>query len=214
MTHNLYRLVETTPPGAEPLTLEEAKLHLRVSHDAEDALIAEMIVMARQMCETYTGLALMTRSYSLYLDVWPHTASTDWWDGVREGADIQGKEAQLALPRPPLFSVTRINVTTAAGVTAEYPAENYLTDTIGKPGRIVLKQGVSSPSTDRAANGIEIQFKAGYGATAQNIPAALRQAIRQIIAYLYEHRGDDAGLALTASGAEMLLQPFRVMRIS
>ena len=62
-------LVITTPPAAEPLTLEEAKAHLRITHDADDDAINALISAAREMCESYTGLALITRGYSLYLDL-------------------------------------------------------------------------------------------------------------------------------------------------
>lgn len=214
MQDHLYSLVETMPPGAEPLTLAEAKLHLRITQDHEDALVSELITQARQMCENYTGLALITRSYSLYIDSWPGSSANVWWDGIREGASVHDDASVLVLPKPPLLSVTKINTYDDNNVATEFSAVNYYVDTMGRPGRIVLKQGVNAPQGSRIANSIEIQFKAGYGATAQSVPALIRQALRLVIAHLYENRGDDTSHALIESGAEGLLQPFRRPRLS
>lgn len=46
---------------AEPVTLAEAKLYIRVSHTSEDAEIAEMIRTARMIIERATGLSLITK---------------------------------------------------------------------------------------------------------------------------------------------------------
>lgn len=44
-----------TPPTAEPVSLVEAKLHLRVDFNDDDALITSLITAARQAAETITG---------------------------------------------------------------------------------------------------------------------------------------------------------------
>lgn len=209
-----YRLVETSPPATEPLTLEETKLHLRVTHDAEDDLISGLIAAARQMCEQATGLALIERDYSLYLDAWPAASSGAWWDGVREGGDVSLRAAELSLPRPPLASVALINVYDADGNAEEFPVVGYFVDTAGLPGRVVLKNGAAAPSPRQEANGIEVQFTAGYGTAPDDVPPALRQGMRQIVAHLYENRGDAPEAALKAAGAEVLFQPFRLMRLA
>jgi hypothetical protein len=214
MSKPTYRLTETTPPAAEPLSLAEVKTFLRIDHGNDDALITGLITAARQICEDATGRSLITRSYSLYLDYWPGTTSLGWWDGVQEGADIILKNGALELPRPPLASVVKINVYDANNAAAEFAAANYFADTTGIPGRIVLKDGVLPPIPGRVANGIEVQFTAGYGAAAINVPTVLRQGMKQIITHLYEHRGDTPDEALLASGASLLFRPYRLMSLS
>jgi hypothetical protein len=214
MSHPIYRLTETAPPAVEPLSLAEIKTFLRIDHSTDDSLVTGLISAARQICESVTGRSLITRSYSLYLDHWPGTTALGWWDGVQEGADIILNGGVLNLPKPPLLSVTRINIYDAGNAATEFAAANYFVDTAGNPGRIVLKEGVLPPLPGRAANGIEIQFNAGYGAAAQNVPAMLRQGIKQIIAHFYEHRGDSQDQALIASGAAVLFHPYRMMSLS
>ncbi|TAL39639.1 MAG: hypothetical protein EPN97_02120 [Alphaproteobacteria bacterium] len=190
----MLRLIETTPPAIEPLTLDEAKLHLRVTSTVDDALITSLIVTARQMCESFTGLALIERDYSLYLDAWD--------------------KQEITLPRPPLVSVGLVNIYDADGNPAAFDASNYTVSVAGMPGRIALNDGISPPQPGRLSDGIEIQFTAGFGDAASDIPAPLVQGVKQLLAHLYERRGDEGGEPLRASGADSLFQTFRVMSLS
>ena len=63
--------VLVTAPAAEPLTLAEAKLHLRVDDTADDALIGALITAARQHAEHDTRRALVTQTWKLALDASP-----------------------------------------------------------------------------------------------------------------------------------------------
>lgn len=213
----LYRLVETTPPAIEPLALDEVKAFLRVDQTADDNLISALITAARQFCEANTGRSLITRSYSLFLDRWPGAGfARRLFVPEVEHARIP-REVELCainLPHPPLLSVAQINIYAADNTSAVFDASNYYVDMAGVPGRIVLTQGAVPPLPGRIANGIEIQFTAGYGTTENSVPTLLRQGMLQVIAHLYEHRGDNPDQALLASGAAAIFQPYRLVNLS
>jgi len=63
-------------PAGEPITLLEAKQHLRVDVDDDDALIGSLITAARQAAETRTGRQLMTARWKLVLDGFPGSLVT------------------------------------------------------------------------------------------------------------------------------------------
>ena len=56
-----------TPPANEPVSLLEAKQHLRVDGDDDDLLIGSLIAAARQAAETQTGRQLITARWKLVL---------------------------------------------------------------------------------------------------------------------------------------------------
>lgn len=208
MSKSLYRLVQNQAPAEEPVSLAEMKDFLRLTQDADDDSLAAFIAAARQMCEDATGMAFVTRGYSLYLDRWPVAPQGGWWDGVREGADTASAQMALALPYPPLCAIDAVVTYDAAHVESAF-TDGYIADIAGA--RLVLTG--APPQTTRAASGIEVRYQAGYGA-AVNVPAVFRQAIKMVAAYLYEHRGADSGNALTASGARAVLQPYRMMDLA
>ena len=61
----------TSPPALEPVTLAEARAHLRVTATAEDALIERLVAAARAEVERLTRRALIRQGWRLYLDGWP-----------------------------------------------------------------------------------------------------------------------------------------------
>lgn len=57
-----------TPPASEPVTLQEAKNHLRVDVSDDDSLISTLITVARQKAEEFTRRSLITQTWELSLD--------------------------------------------------------------------------------------------------------------------------------------------------
>lgn len=82
-----------TPPAAEPVTLSEAKLALRIDHTAFDARLPGLISDARQQAEQETGRAFVSQTWRTELADWPAagdeiaiyrptTAAVSYWDGA------------------------------------------------------------------------------------------------------------------------------------
>lgn len=195
------RLVTTVPPALAPVTLDQIKLALKIDPDAteDDALIAGLIRVASDACERFTGRALIARTLTLWLDAWP--------------TGHGGRASAVELPRPPLRAVALVKVYDDTDASITMAPGTYFVDTAGDIGRIALRLGTSIPSPGRVANGIEIQFMAGYGPDPTDVPEPLRAGIERLVAHLYEHRGDAPAVATGGAGAEALWGPYRVIRL-
>lgn len=165
-------LILVTAPVVEPVTLSEAKTHLRVDVTDDDALITALITTAREHIERHCRprVAMITQTWRYIADDWP-----------------AGDTLEL---RPyPVQSVTSISYTDADGATATYAASNYLVDTASKPGRLRLKTASTWPSvTLQELNGLTVEFVAGYGDNSLAVPQPLRQAILLLLGHWYENR--------------------------
>ena len=165
-------LICVTEPVVEPVSLAEAKLHMRVEITEDDTLIAGLITAAREHFESTARpqLAMLTQTWRYVTDAWP-------------------ADDTLELRPWPLQSVTSIKYTSDAGVEATLASSNYVVDTYSEPGRVRLKSTATWPSTTLAAlNGLVVEFVAGYGDTPGDLPQRLRQAVLLLVAHWYENR--------------------------
>lgn len=193
-----------TPPAEEPVTLEEAKLHLRSPVDLDDPLVTGLIVAARRKCETWLRRTLITSTWELTRESFP---GCGWIPGFPY-AGVQFLERQpvgtlygIDLPNPPMASVTSITYVDTAGVSRTLATSEYQVET-GTPGRVVPAYGKAWPSTRRQPGAVKIRFVAGYGDAAA-VPEVVKIAMKLWISHFYENRGEsDAALP---PAAEMLL---------
>lgn len=175
-----------TPPAAEPVSLAEAKAHLKVDITDDDALIGTLISAARSRAEWRTGRAFVTQGWTLWLDRWPA-------DGCAE------------IPLPPLQSVVSVTHYARDDSATVLDTDDYQVAQ-GAPAGVILKSG--APLNLRAADAVAIAFTAGYG-NAAAVPTLVRQAILQIVAGLYANRGDDS----IPPDALALLEPYRILKL-
>lgn len=208
--------VLVTPPAIEPVTAAELRAHLNGVSDTDEYL-SGLITAAREEIETATGMALITQVWQMTIDRWPSIAEP-WWDGVRQGAmaEMQGAPGWLRLSRWPLQDVDAVTTYSSAGDPTDVDvAATFDIDTAQHPGRLALKAGKTWPSATRATNGITVEYTAGYGDAAGDVPGPIRRAIMQLAAYAYGHRGDgcDMGDAYHASGAARVMARYTVVRL-
>ena len=158
-----------TGPTVEPVSLAEAKLHLRVDINDDDVFISSLVETVRIQLERQYDTAFVNQSWDWYLDTFPNTS--------------------FEIPLWPLSSVTSIKYTDEDDSESTYSSDNYRVDTASKPGRVILKTAKSWPSvTLKEHNGVVIRFVAGYGAGSTSVPAPIRQAIKLMVGDLYENR--------------------------
>jgi uncharacterized phiE125 gp8 family phage protein len=176
----VYGLSRLAPPTEEPVSLERAKEHLRVSSavTADDNLITLWIKAAREMTEDFTGRAWVTSTWRLTLANWP--------------ADDDGYGGCVRLPVQPATAVTGVVYRDANGdsVTMASDGSAYQTWLDHRPPLIAAAPRTVWPTveTGRLA-AVQVTFTAGYGGAAA-VPEAAKAAMLLCLGYWYENRGD------------------------
>ena len=190
-------LILTFGPAVEPVTLAEAKAHLRVDTGAEDTLVSSLIVTSRLHVEAAVGLALITQSWSWFRDAWPPGPALD-------------------LPLRPVQGIAAVRLYDENAVATNLDPATYFLDGAGSPPRLVRHGALAWPRPGRIANGIEVAFTAGYGPAAADVPAPIRQVVLLLVAHWYEHRSPLEAGAHAEPVPDMvseLLAPYRTVRL-
>lgn len=185
--------VVAAPPQAEPVSLDEARRHLRDPESSQDPLINSLITAARQHIERVCERALMPQSWRLSLDAFPSGC--------------------IELPGGLVRSITTVAYTDASGAAQTLAAgTGYQADLDAQPARLSPPAaGGSWPSTQSdKVNAVQITYAAGY-ADAAAVPAPVKAALLLIVADLFELR--EAGVIGTTvqdnPAVSRLLMPYK-----
>lgn len=189
-----WALTELEPPADEPVSVAEAKVHIRFEEDSEDALIGRLIKAAREYAERHQNRTFITRRWRLSLERFPSGRT-------------------IYLPRPPLQSVEAITYMLADGTMETLDPTLYVVDTESEPGAVHLLPGVSWPGAPLGPGmPVRVDFKAGYGDPASG-PGSVVQAMLLLVAHWFENR-EAVTVGVTsqpvAFAVEALLNPDRV----
>lgn len=179
-----------TPPAAEPVSLAEAKLHLRVDFDEDDALIQALISAARQAAEMLTQRQLVTARWRMVLDSFPGCGLM----GVPAGKTFTLPGHAILIPKSPLQSVVEIRYLDMAGVSQVMPSAHYTVDKACEPARITPVFGQIWPVALPQIGAVSVTFDAGYGSAA-DVPEGLKSWIKLRLGSLYAHREEVASMA-------------------
>lgn len=181
----------------EPVTLAEAKLHLRLITDITDATphpddpeVTRAIAGARSMAEEYCERPIAAGAYELRRSYFP---------GPIVWAPVQ--------------ALTSVKYTDDQGATQDVADTVYeLAGTQREP-LVRLKYGQAWPTAlARQSDAVQIRFTAGYGGD-QKLPASMFSALLLTIGHLYENREAIVTGTIATEiplGALHLLDPFRL----
>ena len=181
--------VRTAAPASNPVTLDEAKAHLRVDAADEDTLIGALIDAAVSHLDGWTGIL-------------GRCMVTQTW------RQDYGNFAWLRLPFPNVQSVT-VAYTDENGDTQTLDAANYhLVNGVDRS-EIILADGGSYPGTANIPDAVRVTMAVGYGEAAA-VPAALKAAILLHVGHLYANReAVGQSLATLPLAYEALTTPYR-----
>lgn len=172
-----YRsLTRQTGPAVEPVTVAEAKAHLRVDTSDDDTYIGTLITAGREWCEQYLDRTLVNTQWVMRFDSFPP-------DGTHD----------IELPRPPMATAgtttaVALTFTYENGTTATYSTASYRVDRNSTPGAVKTLYGQTWPPHLMDDNAVSVTWWAGYGSAGSSVPAAIRHAILMIVGILYEKR--------------------------
>ncbi len=174
-----------TEPASEPVTLDEAKLFLRIDTADDDALLATLITASRRLVEQTTGKCLLQQTWRFGVDRWPVSAL-------------------LRLPLSPLLSLSAVTVMDGTGNRVAQTLANFPINATSVPPTIQAKTVPSSGAV--CEGGIQLDAVFGYGTTAASVPQPLRLAVLMVATQFYETRGQ--GETILPGAVRTLIAPF------
>lgn len=181
-----------TPPAATPVSLEDAKAHLRVDHSDQDSLITALIEAATGHIEDMTGRVFITQTWEMALDAFP--------------------ESEVPLSPVPVQSIESVMYDDVDGYEATIAPDSYDVDTLGTTAWLYAAGVDGWPTALDTYNAVRIRYVAGYGDEPESVPAAIRHAIKLLVGHWYANAElvtDKQGAPLPF-GVDALVKPYRI----
>lgn len=181
------------PPTLEPVTLTEAKTWLKVDGSDDDLLIAGLISSARLTVEALTGLLLLTQTWRFRIG-------------------LNSREREIKLPHRPLISLNGAKFQDRTNGSRAAPLDGLSIGHASAGTIIVTDDRIYAISNFTL---LEIDAVMGYGSSSASVPTPILTAMRMLISFWYERRGDDArGMAEPwPASLSTLLQPYREIKL-
>ena len=168
-----HGLTVTTAATSRPVTIDEAKQHLHVTHDSENPYIDTLIRAATKSTEDDTGRAWINRTLQMTMGGFPPAGSFE-------------------LPRSPVSATADDTVITykdTDGASQTLATTVYGVDVTPLVPIVYLKDSQSWPSTLGTEPAVvTVQFVAGYGATGVSVDPRAKQAILLAVGMWYKLR--------------------------
>ena len=160
--------MQTSMPALAPVSVAEAKTFMRVGTDAHDGLIGDLIAAVVDFAESESRRSFIIRNMSAAF------------------AGFPAERDSLVLPGYPVNDVTSITYLDFEG-EVQTVAEDVYRVIAGDRGQVVIAFGKTWPRVANCISPVTVNFTAGYGDAASDVPARIKLLIRQCVADAYEH---------------------------
>lgn len=167
-------LLRLSAPALEPVSLPEIKTHLRIDGSAEDTMLGGLIVAAREWAENYTRRSFIGQNWQLTLNADEFGAST------------------LSLPRAPVLALQSFSVADGQGGQTAVPLSTFVLLPSTDGAQLALAANAAYPAPFTSLASYVVNYRAGYGEAAADVPETIKLAIKQLVAHWFEHRGEAA----------------------
>lgn len=203
-------LRQTEAPACEPVTLKQAKVFLRINHDAEDELILRLLKTARQAIESFTGRSLIRQGWEFSVNAGYASSRSDG----RYLSESQSRgENGIELPKSPFLEL--VGPPEVIDDYGKRPIKKYRLDTAGRVARIHF--GSSIGEFLRGKGQLKMAFYAGYGDDAEDVPEPLRQGILMALETLFDGHAAANDLGFMPKPLEpaviQIIKPYRIQRL-
>lgn len=162
------RIVTSEQPEIEPVTLAEAKLHARVSTNADDDLFNIYIKSIRKYVERYCNISIITQEKTIWFNY----------------GDFNMNTYAIRLPVSPIQTIDSYTTYTdldeaSLVATSYYSLSNN---------RLLLNNTYYWPYNLRRIDGYKVVATVGFGDTPEDVPEDIKQAILMLVAHSYQNR--------------------------
>lgn len=183
-----------SPPTTEPITLREAREHLRNNYECddfseEDYWLEAQIPAAREFCEAIIGRSIAPQVREWASDCFP---------------------CRIVLPYGPVTAIESISYYDLDGAAQTFSA--YIT----YDGEIVRNPGVEWPATRVQPGAVRVRYTAGYGSVGDSpatipLPKSIKAAMLLVLGSRYDLREDATAMKIETipEGVLNILEPYR-----
>ena len=185
------RIIAPAAGAVQPVTLAEARAQTRADCNDEDGLLGLLISVATQAATDRLQRALVPTRYRLTLDSFPDA---------------------IELLMPPIISVESVKYIDISGEQQTLAPQDTFLDKVSEPGQLVPAAGRTWPATQDRINAVEVEYTAGYPASA--IPLPIKQWILLAIGDMYANRERSSEKpAVPQDFAEGLLDTYKIWSV-
>tara|TARA_R100001163_G_scaffold26841_1_gene21832 strand:+ start:550 stop:1128 length:579 start_codon:yes stop_codon:yes gene_type:complete len=156
-----------TAASTFPISLTEAKSHLKVDTSADDTYITSIIKAATQLSEEYTNRFFINTTVKQFASSF--------------------KEIET-LFKSKVSAVNHVKYYDSDNTLQTLAPSVYNKQLEYEPAQIQLAYNKSYPKITKRNDAVEVEYTVGYGGSASDVPEIIKQAILLTIGNFYENR--------------------------